>query len=59
MRVESMGDMQVIRDEGAEPGLALVDGGGVGGSAEGYVCAAGTGGFSLNFIVGEMMRLRL
>jgi hypothetical protein len=40
VRVEGVGDVQVVGDEGAEPGLALVDGGGVGGAAEGYVCAA-------------------
>jgi hypothetical protein len=40
VRVEGVGDVQVVGDEAAEPLLALVDGRGVGCAAEGDVCAA-------------------
>jgi hypothetical protein len=40
VRVEGVRDVQVIGDEGFEPGLALVDGGGVFCAAKGDVCAA-------------------
>jgi hypothetical protein len=30
-------DVQVIRDKGFQPGLSVVDGGGIAGGAEGYV----------------------
>lgn len=43
MCVEGVGDVQVVCNEGAQPGLAFVDGAGVGCAAEGYVCAAGVG----------------
>lgn len=40
MRVEGVCDVEIVGDEVSEPGLALVEGGGVGGAAEGDVCAA-------------------
>lgn len=40
VRVEGVRDVEVVGDEGFEPELAVVDGGGVALGAEGYICAA-------------------
>jgi hypothetical protein len=40
VRVEGVRDVQVVRDEGFQPGLPLVNGGGVFCAAKGNVCAA-------------------
>jgi hypothetical protein len=52
MRVEGVGDVEVVCDEGFEPGLALVDGAGVFGAAEGDICAAGVRVSGLRVLLG-------
>lgn len=54
VRVEGVCDVEVVGDEGFEPHLALVGGGGVDLRAKGYVCAAVGISVSIRGSLGEV-----